>query len=158
MGDEPLGTKHQERLCGFRLKSGFIKLMNTRQVCTRDPVKDGCFNEDRSWGRGGREPRCQAPSSGSASLPLEGTMAGSRSLTRVLIICAFCWERGRTLPGPQQVGGRPNWKRGTGPGRRLCRDRRHLVTLQPQRRAPRGVNQLIAEELTRSQLRQSHGG
>lgn len=81
----------------------------------RYPVKDGCFNEER----GGQKPHCQAPSAASAStlLPsLEETMAGSRSLTRVLIIRAFCWE-GATCC---QVNGR--WvaglvgRRGTWPG------------------------------------------
>lgn len=42
-------------------------------------------------------------------------------MTRVSIIRAFWWDRGRMLPAQQQVGGRLNWEEGDS----LCGDRRH---------------------------------
>lgn len=78
------------------------------------PVKDGCFNEEP----GREKPRRQAPSSGSESTlpPSLETAAGSRSLTRVLIICVFCCKGTACCQvngsGGWGVGGRPHWEEG----------------------------------------------
>lgn len=70
-------------------------------------VKDGCFNEERRR----RETLLSGPKvwvSTHVAIVFGGNHGKVKVLTCVLIIRAFCWERGLMLPEQWQVGGRPN--------------------------------------------------
>lgn len=123
------------------------------------PVKDGCFNEER----GREKPRRQAPSSGSESTLPEGTAAGSRSLTHVLIISVFCCQGGACCQVNVGGGAGRRWQAslgggGQGQAHSLCYDRRHIDHSPMTKRSPLGPDLLKAEECLSSARSQPHKG
>lgn len=113
------------------------------------PVKDGCLNEEP----GREKPRRQAPSSGSESTlpPSLETAAGSRSLTRVLIICVFCCKGTACCQVNGSGGAGGKWQAslgggGQGQAHSLCCDRRHIDHSPMTKRSPLGPDLLKAEE------------